>query len=127
MAARYDNLLSVSPAVSCFMGRRSIAKESSVAKERVYSESEVNERIARELPGWELREGWLRKSYTTPGFPHTLLLANAIAYVAEAAWHHPDLNLGYAKLTVKLQTHSARGITDKDFELARRIEELALW
>jgi 4a-hydroxytetrahydrobiopterin dehydratase len=98
-----------------------------MSKERVYSEAEVNERIAQELPGWELREGWLRKSYTTPGFPHTLLLANTIGYIAEAAWHHPDLTLGYAKVTVKLQTHSARGITDKDFELAKRIDEAALW
>lgn len=96
-------------------------------QDRVFSESEVTERIARELPGWELRDGWLRRSYATPGFPHTMLLANTIAYIAEAAWHHPDLNLGYAKVTVKLQTHSARGITEKDFELARRIEEVALW
>lgn len=95
--------------------------------DRVYSEAEIQERLARDLPGWELREGWLRRSYATPGFAHTLLLANAIGYIAEAAWHHPDLNLGYAKLTVKLQTHSARGITDKDFELARRIEDVTLW
>jgi 4a-hydroxytetrahydrobiopterin dehydratase len=98
-----------------------------MSQERVYSESEAHERIARELPGWELREGWLRRSYTTPGFAHTLLLANTIGYIAEAAWHHPDLNLGFAKVTVKLQTHSAHGITDKDFELAKRIEQVALW
>ena len=95
--------------------------------ERTYTEAEINERIATDLPGWEFREGWLRRSYATPGFPHTMLLANTIAYIAEAAWHHPDLTLGYAKVTVKLQTHSARGITDKDFELAKRIEEIALW
>lgn len=94
---------------------------------RVYNEPEIQERIAKELPGWELRDGWLRRAYTTPGFPHTLLLANTIGYVAEAAWHHPDLTLGYARVTVKLQNHAARGITDKDFELARRIEEVALW
>jgi 4a-hydroxytetrahydrobiopterin dehydratase len=98
-----------------------------MSKDRVYTEPEIHDRIAKELPGWELREGWLRRSYATPSFAHTMLLANTIAYVAEAAWHHPDLNLGYAKVTVKLQTHSARGITDKDFELARRIEEVALW
>ena len=95
--------------------------------EKVYSEAEIHQHIVKELPGWELREGWLRRSYATPGFAHTLLLANTIGYIAEAAWHHPDLNLGYAKVTVKLQTHSARGITDKDFELAKRIDEVALW
>ena len=59
-----------------------------MSDDRVYTEAEINERIAKELPGWELREGWLRRSYTTPGFAHTLLLANTIGYIAEAAWHH---------------------------------------
>ena len=98
-----------------------------MSDERVYTEAEVNERIAKDLPGWELREGWLRRAYATPGFAHTLLLANTIGYIAEAAWHHPDLTLGYARVVVKLQTHSAHGITDKDFELAKRIEQIALW
>jgi 4a-hydroxytetrahydrobiopterin dehydratase len=55
------------------------------------------------------------------------MLVNAIGYMAEAAYHHPDLTVTYARVTVKLSTHSAGGITDKDFELARRIEDLALW
>ena len=79
------------------------------------------------LPGWEVREGWLRRTYDTPGWTHTMLLANTIGYLAEAAWHHPDLSLGYAKVTVKLQTHRVRGITPSDVELARRIDEVALW
>ena len=96
-------------------------------QERAYSEAEVQRKIADELAGWELRDGWLRRAYTTPGFAHTMLLANTIGYIAEAAWHHPDLTLGYARVTVKLQTHSARGITEKDFVLAKRIDEVALW
>jgi 4a-hydroxytetrahydrobiopterin dehydratase len=97
-----------------------------MAGERVYSESEIAAKLT-ELPGWELRDGWLRRKYRTPGWSHTLLLANAVAFVAEAAYHHPDLSLGYAEVTVKLQTHRVRGITDNDFELARRIEEVATW
>jgi 4a-hydroxytetrahydrobiopterin dehydratase len=85
------------------------------------------EQLLGSLPGWEVREGWLRRTFDTPGWPHTLLLANTIAYVAEAAAHHPDLSLGYAKVTVKLQTHRVRGITDSDIELARRIDEVVLW
>ena len=81
----------------------------------------------RGLPGWEIREGWLRRAYGTPGWPHTLLLANQIAFLAEAAWHHPDLELGYARCVVKLQTHSVRGLTAMDFALARRIEEQVTW
>ena len=52
---------------------------------------------------------------------------NQIAFLAEAAWHHPDLNVSWAKVTVKLMTHSENGITAKDFELARKIEDVALW
>lgn len=79
------------------------------------------------LPGWEVRDGWLRRKYITPGWPHTLLLANAIGFIAEAAWHHPDLELGYAQVVVKLQTHRAKGITASDIDLARRIHDVALW
>ncbi|MBI3863621.1 MAG: 4a-hydroxytetrahydrobiopterin dehydratase [Planctomycetia bacterium] len=79
------------------------------------------------LAGWEIRDGWLRRTYKTPGWSHTLMLANTIAYTAEAAYHHPDLSLGYAAVTVKLQTHRVRGITTSDTTLARRIDEVALW
>lgn len=79
------------------------------------------------LPGWEIRDGWLRRTFATPGWPHSILLVNTIAYIAESGWHHPDLNVGYAQVTVKLQTHRVRGITGKDLELARRIDEVVLW
>ncbi|MCY2968190.1 MAG: 4a-hydroxytetrahydrobiopterin dehydratase [Planctomycetota bacterium] len=90
----------------------------------------TSEELARELttlPGWEVRDGWLRKMYNTPGWSHTMLLANTIGYLAEAAWHHPDLSLGYAQVTVKLQTHKVRGLTTLDTELARKIDEVVLW
>ena len=80
-----------------------------------------------DLPGWEVRDGWLRRTFNTPGFPHTMLLAQTIGYLAEAAWHHPDLKIGYAFVTVLLQTHRVKGITSSDIELARKITEVALW
>jgi 4a-hydroxytetrahydrobiopterin dehydratase len=79
------------------------------------------------LPGWEVRDGWLRRSFTTPGWSHTMMLAMTIGYVAEAAGHHPDLSIGYAQVTVKLQTHRVRAITSSDVALARRIDEVVLW
>src|SRR6187401_3481697 len=90
------------------------------------TETELNASLA-ELPGWEIREGWLRRTYKTPGWPHTLLLAQTIGYLAEAAWHHPDLSLGYAQVTVKLQTHRVRSVTFSDTELAAKIDEVVLW
>ena len=90
----------------------------------------TSDEIQRELatlPGWEIRDGWLRRVYATPGWGHTLMLTNQIAFLAEAAWHHPDLELGYARVVVKLQTHKVHGLTMMDFDLARRIEEQVTW
>lgn len=92
----------------------------------VLTESELEHEL-QSLPAWEIRDGWLRRTYATPGWPHSILLVNTIAFLAEAAWHHPDLNVGYAQVTVKLQTHRAKGITGKDVELARKIEEAVRW
>ena len=80
-----------------------------------------------ELPGWEVRDGWLRRTFNTPGWAHTLMLAQTIGYLADAAYHHPDLKLGYAVCTVLLQTHAVKGLTKHDVELAKRITEIALW
>src|SRR2546430_17254442 len=55
------------------------------------------------------------------------MLVNAIGYVAEAAYHHPDLSVTWGRVIVKLQNHAAGGITDKDFELARKIDDTVLW
>ena len=97
-----------------------------MAEDRVLTEDELQIAL-RQLPDWELRDDWLRRTFTTPGWPHTMLLTAAIGYVAEAAWHHPDLSIGYAKVTVKLQTHRVRAVTPSDIELARRIDQVACW
>ncbi len=95
-------------------------------REPTYSEAQIHERL-KELPGWYYEDKWIRRVYKTDGWPTTLMLVNAIGYLAEAAYHHPDLAVTWGRVIVKLATHSAGGITDKDFELARRIEEVALW
>jgi 4a-hydroxytetrahydrobiopterin dehydratase len=97
-----------------------------MADDQVLSESEIQEAL-QALPEWEVREGWLRRTYTTPGWPHTMQLVQTIGYLAEAAWHHPDLKIGYAKVTVLLQTHRVRGLTRNDVELARKIDEVVRW
>ena len=95
-------------------------------KEQTYDEAQIAERL-RELPGWYYEDGWIRRVYKTDGWPTTLMLVNAIGYLSEAAYHHPDLSVTWGARQVKLSTHSAGGITDKDFELARRIEDVVLW
>ena len=97
-------------------------------KPRVYSAAEIPAKLTEHgLEKWDLEDGWLRRKYHTDGWPTTLMLTNAIGYLCEAAYHHADLAITWAKVWVKLQTHSAGGITDKDFALARKIEEIVLW
>ena len=95
---------------------------------RVYPEAEVAGKLAElGLTKWYLEGGSLRRKFTTAGWQTTLMLVNVIGYYAEAAWHHPDLTVTWGKVWVKLKTHSAGGITDKDFALARKIEDVVLW
>src|SRR5712671_2049593 len=95
-------------------------------KEKMHDQAQFAERL-RDLPGWFYEDKWIRRNYKTDGWLTTLMLVNAIGYLAEAAWHHPDLTVSWGKVWVKLKTHSAGGITDKDFALARRIEDVVLW
>ena len=97
-------------------------------KLKVYADAEIQARIKElGLDEWYLEDGWLRRKYTTDGWPTTLMLTNAIGYLCEAAYHHADLAITWGKLWVKLKTHSAGGITDKDFILAQKIEREVLW
>ena len=97
------------------------------SSERIYENSEVEKRLKEELPGWYLENGWIRRKYRTQGWKGTLMVINTIGHLAEAAWHHPDISASYAFVIVKLTNHAAKGITDKDFELAKKIEETVLW
>lgn len=92
-----------------------------------YSEDEATRWLNEHLPHWTVSDGHIRRTYRTLGWKGTLMLANAIAHVAEVAWHHPDLLVSFNRIEVRLRTHDADAITDKDFALARKIEEIATW
>ncbi|MGB0127514.1 MAG: 4a-hydroxytetrahydrobiopterin dehydratase [Rhodocyclaceae bacterium] len=96
-------------------------------KETTYTDAEIGARLAKELPRWFLEDGSIRRRYRTKDWKGALLATNAIGHLAEAAWHHPELSIGYDHVVVSLSTHSARGVTDKDFALARKIEEVIHW
>ena len=96
-------------------------------KERTYSDEEIEARLQRDLPHWRLEGGWIRRKYKTHSWKGTLMVINTVGHLAEAAWHHPDITASYAWVEVRLQNHNAKGITDKDFELAQTIEEVVGW
>lgn len=96
-------------------------------QETTYSDAQIVERLQQILPRWRYEDGWIRRKYKTNSWKGTLMVVNAVGHLAEAAWHHPDLTVSYAWVEVRLKTHTAKGITDKDFELARKIEEVVQW
>ena len=96
------------------------AAQTAAERDRAVTE----ERLAREA---EARATTERDRVKAAAEVNRRAWANSRILLAEAAWHHPDLTVTWGKVWVKLKTHSAGGITDKDFALARKIEELALW
>lgn len=98
-----------------------------LTKDESYNDEEIEARLKEELPHWYLENGWIRRKYKTSGWKSTLMVINTVGHLAEAAFHHPDLAASYAFVIVKLCTHSAKGVTDKDFALARKIEEVLMW
>ncbi len=99
----------------------------SAAKEKPMAEAEVETWLKDKLPTWRLEDGWIRRTYKTSSWKGTLMVINTVGHLAEAAWHHPDITASYAWVEVRLQTHTAKGITGKDLELAAKIEEVVQW
>ena len=99
----------------------------SAEREKAMSEADVKAWLEANLPAWKLEDGWIRRKYKTSGWKGTLMVVNTVGHLAEAAWHHPDLTVSYAFVNVKLMNHAAKGITEKDFALAKKIEEVVMW
>jgi 4a-hydroxytetrahydrobiopterin dehydratase len=98
-----------------------------LGKDETFAEAEIVERLKTELPLWYYEDGWIRRKYKTSGWKGTLMVVNTVGHLAEAAFHHPDLTVSYAFVVVKLMNHAAKGVTDKDFALAKKIEDVVQW
>ena len=77
------------------------------------------------LPGWELGDGEISREYRLDSFAGAIAFVVRLSYAAEAADHHPDLDIRYSRVRVTLSTHSEGGVTAKDLDLARTIEGFA--
>jgi 4a-hydroxytetrahydrobiopterin dehydratase len=98
-----------------------------MSNEKIYSKKEIADYLKSNLPHWYYENGWIRRKYKTSGWKGTLMVINTVGHLAESAWHHPDISASYAFVIVKLQNHAAKGITDKDFVLAEKIEKVIQW
>jgi len=90
---------------------------------RILTETEANKQLDS-IPGWTLAERSISKVYEFGDFIHAMGFVNMVAMLAERANHHPDVDIRYNKVTIALSTHSAGGLTEKDFALAKQIENL---
>lgn len=78
-----------------------------------------------QLAGWEVvREHHLEKTYTFPDFQNALAFVNRVGAIAEQEGHHPDLYLSWGKVGVEIWTHKIDGLTESDFILAAKIDQI---
>lgn len=96
-------------------------------REQAMADAEVTAWLSTNCPKWRLEDNWIKRTYKTSSWKGTLMVVNTVGHLAEAAWHHPDITCSYAWVEVRLQTHTAKGITDKDLFLAKKIEEVVGW
>lgn len=81
----------------------------------------VQERL-RTLEGWKRKGSQIYKTYQFKSFKDAIIFVNRVASLADAADHHPDIDVRYNKVHLTLTTHSASGLTEKDFQLAQQID-----
>jgi 4a-hydroxytetrahydrobiopterin dehydratase len=87
------------------------------------SAAQVEAHLAR-APDWVLKGGAIEKSWRFGNFHETMAFVNALAWIAHAEDHHPDLALGYNRCTVRFNTHSVGGISINDFICAAKVDAL---
>ncbi|HUJ04967.1 MAG TPA: 4a-hydroxytetrahydrobiopterin dehydratase [Streptosporangiaceae bacterium] len=90
---------------------------------RLLNEDEIAAELGRAV-GWELAGNQITRTSVLGGFADAMLYAGAVAHLAQAANHHPDIAISWNKVTLVLSTHSAGGLTEADFALARQISAL---
>jgi len=87
------------------------------------SPDEIKTRLAT-IPGWSLEKDELVRQFQFPDFLGSIAFVNGVAQLAEAAGHHPDIDIRYNKVRLALTTHDAGGISSKDFDLAAKVGAL---
>ena len=83
----------------------------------------IDEGLQR-LPGWERRGNQIVKSFVGQDFAQAMAFVNEVAGAAEAAGHHPDIDIRWNTVILALSSHHEGGLTERDFQLAARIQEL---
>jgi 4a-hydroxytetrahydrobiopterin dehydratase len=76
------------------------------------------------VPEWKKKGPALTRTYEFKDFRSAIRFVTAVARLAEKAWHHPDMDIRWNKVTLTLATHDAGGLTEKDFDLAKQFDRI---
>jgi len=87
------------------------------------SDTEIEERLG-DLGDWTVDGQQIRKTFQLASFPMAIGFVVQVGFLAEAAGHHPDIDIRWSKVTLVLTTHDAGGLSAKDFDLAAQIDEI---
>ncbi|MBI4995313.1 MAG: 4a-hydroxytetrahydrobiopterin dehydratase [Rhodocyclales bacterium] len=87
------------------------------------TETEIAERM-KDLEGWSRDDDTIVKTYRFANYHETMAFVNATAWISHRSDHHPDLTVGYNQCTVAYTTHSAGGLSRKDFDCAAKVDAL---
>ena len=81
------------------------------------------EQVLQTIPGWTLQDGKLTRDWTFKDFVQAMEFVNQLAALAEAAGHHPDIDIRYNQVRLGLVSHDAGGITHRDVDMAKQINQ----
>ncbi|MEJ0088811.1 MAG: 4a-hydroxytetrahydrobiopterin dehydratase [Limisphaerales bacterium] len=104
-------------------GRRQALENFGAPPPLKLAESKILPALAT-VPQWHLQDTTITRTFEFKDFPAAIKFVDLVAALAEQAWHHPDINIRWNKVTLTLTTHDAGGLTEKDFALARQFDKL---
>ncbi|MBI1839286.1 MAG: 4a-hydroxytetrahydrobiopterin dehydratase [Verrucomicrobia bacterium] len=95
-----------------------------MTKPRKLKAAEIRERL-KSTPGWRKKGAAIHRRYEFDDFVDAMKFVNAVAKAAERAWHHPDIDIRWNRVSLSLSTHDVGGLSENDFELAAALDRLA--
>jgi len=89
------------------------------------NDAQVADGIKKLPAGWDRKGDAIRKTFSFKNYYEAMAFVNATAWISHKEDHHPDMEVGYNKLTIRYSTHSAGGLTENDFACAKKIDALS--
>lgn len=112
-------IISIGSVILC-----TLVERPNIANNMTLTETEINQQI-QSLPDWKREGDVICRTFKFKDFVAAIAFINQLVEPAEAAGHHPDLEINYNQVKVSLTTHDAGGLTQQDFDLAKTISQLA--